>query len=152
MTTAAKRVVTGWTEAGEPGILFAGAAPVTVDFGEATASELWLTAGDGEDVRSRVDPAAREWELEPPRGGSAFRVVTYRPGAEVGLHSTSTLDYIAVISGELTLVLPDEEVVLGPGDTLVQRATPHGWANRSDEPCVMAAVLLDLPGDGEEAG
>jgi len=151
MTATTRRIVTGWNEAGEPGVLFAGPAPVTVDFGEAAASELWLTAGEGEDVRARVDPAAREWQLEPPRGGSAFRVVTYRPGAEVGLHSTATLDYIAVISGELTLVLPDEEVTLRPGDALVQRATPHGWANRSDVPCVMAAVLLDLPDEGEEA-
>lgn len=152
MTTETRRVVTGWSEAGEPGVLFAGPAPVTVDFGQATASELWLTAGGGEDVRAREDPAEREWELEPPRGGSAFRLVTYRPGAEIGLHSTATLDYIAVISGELTLVLPDEEITLRSGDTLVQRATPHGWANRSDVPCVMAAVLLDLSANGEEAG
>ncbi len=150
MTAGTTRIVTGWGEAGEPGILFAGPAPVTIDFGHATASELWRTAGDGEDVRARVDPAAREWQLEPPRGGSAFRVVTYQPGAEVELHSTETLDYIAVISGELTLVLPDEEVTLRPGDALVQRATPHGWANRSDVPCVMVAVLFDLSGNGEE--
>ena len=150
MTAATRRIVTGWSEAGEPGVLFAGPAPVTVDFGQTTASELWLTAAGGEDVRARVDPAAREWQLEPPRGGTAFRVVTYAPGAEVALHSTATLDYIAVISGELTLVLPDEELTLRPGDALVQRATPHGWANRSDVPCVMVAVLLDLPDDGEE--
>ena len=55
---------------------------------------------------------------------------------------TETLDYIVVVSGELTLVLPDEEVTLGPGDTLVQQATPHGWANHTAEPCVMAVVLL----------
>ena len=150
MTATTRRIVTGWNEAGEPGVIFAGAAPVSVDFGNATASELWLTDGDGEDVRARVDPAAREWQLEPPRGGSAFRVVTYEPGADVELHATATLDYIAVISGELTLVLPEEEVTLRPGDTLVQRATPHGWANRSDVPCVIAAVLLDLRPDGED--
>ncbi len=137
-----KRVVTGWGENGEPIALFTGAPPTTLDFESAQASELWVTAGSPAEVHARADAAAGEWELEPPPCGSAFRLVTYKPGAEVGVHATETLDYIVVVSGELTLVLPDEEVTLIPGDTLVQQATPHGWANRSTEPCVMAAVLL----------
>ena len=142
MTSTPKRIVTGWSDAGEPVALFNGAAPTTLDFGPTRASELWLTHGTPADVRVRDDAAAGEWQLDPPPGGSAFRLVTYEPGAEVDLHATETLDYIVVVSGELTLLLPDEELTLRPGDTLVQQATPHGWANRSTEPCVMAAVLL----------
>ena len=113
-----------------------------LDFGAAQATELWVTDAVPAGVRSRHDHAAREWQLEPPPGGSAFRLVAYSPGAEIDLHSTETLDYIVVIRGELTLVLPDEEITLHEGDTVIQQATPHGWANRSSEPCVIAVVLL----------
>ena len=58
-------------------------------------------------------------------------------------HSTETLDYIVVIFGELTLLYGDREIALGPGDSVVQQGTPHGWANRKDESCMVAAVLLD---------
>jgi quercetin dioxygenase-like cupin family protein len=137
-----KRVVTGWGENGEPIVLFASAPTTTLDFESAQASELWVTSGTPAETRARTDAAAGEWQLEPQPGGSVFRLVVYKPGAQVEAHATETLDYIVVVSGELTLVLPDEEVTLGPGDTLVQQATPHGWANHTAEPCVMAAVLL----------
>ena len=29
------------------------------------------------------------------------------------------------------------------GDVLIQRGTNHAWANRSDQPCRMAFVLID---------
>jgi quercetin dioxygenase-like cupin family protein len=137
-----KRVVTGWGENGEPIVLFAGAPATTVDSESAQASELWVTRGTPAETHGRTDAAAGEWQLEPQPGGSAFRLVTYKPGAQVDIHATETLDYIVVLSGELTLILPDKQLTLGPGDTLVQQATPHGWANRSAEACVMAAVLL----------
>jgi quercetin dioxygenase-like cupin family protein len=137
----ANRIVTGWNEEGEPVALFTGDVP-TLDFGTTQASEIWSTHGTPADVRVRDDAAAGDWQLDPPPGGSAFRLVTFQPGAEVDLHATATLDCIAVVSGELTLILPGEELTLRAGDTLVQQATPHGWANRSHEPCVIAVVLL----------
>jgi quercetin dioxygenase-like cupin family protein len=138
-----KRVVTGWDENGNATILFEGKPPMNPDFGFATASEIWITESTPADTNRSEDPTAREWQVEPPPGGSVFRTATYPPGAEVGMHATETLDYIVVIAGQLTLLYGDREIALGPGDTLVQQATPHGWANRSDEPCVVAAVLLD---------
>jgi quercetin dioxygenase-like cupin family protein len=40
-------------------------------------------------------------------------------------------------------VLGGEEIVLGPGDSVVQQpGVPHDWQNRSDAPAVMAGVLL----------
>ena len=29
------------------------------------------------------------------------------------------------------------------GDCIVQRGTNHAWVNRSDKPCLLAAVLID---------
>jgi hypothetical protein len=34
-------------------------------------------------------------------------------------------------------------VLLKPGDVLVQRGTNHSWSNRSDAPCLIAAILID---------
>jgi len=48
-----------------------------------------------------------------------------------------------MVEGELILLLEDSEVVLRPGDIVVQRGTNHAWANRSNAPCVVAFVLID---------
>jgi len=34
-------------------------------------------------------------------------------------------------------------VHMNQGDVMVQRATYHGWANRSSEPCKIVFVLID---------
>jgi mannose-6-phosphate isomerase-like protein (cupin superfamily) len=48
-----------------------------------------------------------------------------------------------VISGQVVLVVGDEEVTLGPGDSVVQQpGVPHDWQNRSAERAVMVGVLL----------
>ncbi len=137
-----RRVVTGWSDHGDAIVLFDGAPPTSLDFGVAQASELWVTRSTPAETRIGSDAAAGDWQLDPPAGGSAFRLVTYAPGAEIDLHATDTLDYVVVVSGELTLLLPEEEVALRAGDVVVQQATVHGWANRAAEPCVIAAVLL----------
>lgn len=138
-----RRVVTGWDANGNASVLFDGEPPNQLDFGFASAAEIWLTNSSPAATRVSEDPTLGEWKLEPPKGGTAFRVATYAPGAEVETHATETVDYIVVLSGELTLLLEDREVTLRAGDTLIQQATPHGWSNRAGEPCVVAAVLID---------
>jgi uncharacterized cupin superfamily protein len=59
------------------------------------------------------------------------------------MHRTRTLDYVVVIEGEAVLHLTDSEVVLGPGDVVVQRGTDHAWENRSDAVTRMAFFHLD---------
>jgi len=51
------------------------------------------------------------------------------------MQQTRTLDYVLVMSGEVTLVLDSEEVHLSTGDTVVQLGASHAWSNRSDAPC-----------------
>jgi uncharacterized cupin superfamily protein len=111
--------------------------------------------------------------LEPPRGGSVCRVVTFPPDdsykGKVGkkevqafyqamgspaastftasalhpyMQKTQTLDFCLVLEGEITLILDAQEVALRAGDTVVQRGTNHAWSNRSDQPCVIAFVLI----------
>ena len=62
-----------------------------------------------------------------------------------GMHTTATIDYGIVLTGNIVLELDAGEVELGPGDVVVQRATRHAWRNRSDAPCTMAFVLIASP-------
>jgi hypothetical protein len=38
--------------------------------------------------------------------------------------------------------MDEGETRLEAGDCLVQRATNHAWSNRSDEPCLVAFILV----------
>lgn len=58
------------------------------------------------------------------------------------MHRTETIDYVMVLSGELTLVLDEADVVLRAGDVLVQCGTNHAWQNRSDAPATVMFVLI----------
>jgi quercetin dioxygenase-like cupin family protein len=60
-----------------------------------------------------------------------------------GMHTTDTIDFIYVVSGEVWLELDDgQEVHLRPGDTVVQNGTRHAWHNRGSDPCQMVGVLV----------
>jgi mannose-6-phosphate isomerase-like protein (cupin superfamily) len=60
-----------------------------------------------------------------------------------GMHTTDTIDFEVVVSGEVVLELDDgAEKVLRPGDTVVQNGTRHRWANRGTEAAVVAVILL----------
>jgi mannose-6-phosphate isomerase-like protein (cupin superfamily) len=83
--------------------------------------------------------------------GAAFTELTEKlPGLtdvvepdNPGMHTTDTVDYDVVISGEVWLELDDgAEVHLQPGDCVVQNGTRHAWHNRTDQPCTLAVVLV----------
>lgn len=60
-----------------------------------------------------------------------------------GMHTTDTIDFEYVISGEVWLELDDgEEVHLRTGDTVVQNGTRHAWRNKGTEPCRMLVFLI----------
>lgn len=144
-----KRVVTGWSDAGEPVVLFEGEPPNQPDFGIATSSEIWTVDAVPAAYRGQDDPTVGDWRVEPPIGGVTYRIATYAPGAEVGVHSTHTVDVFTVLAGEMTMLFNDREIVLAPGDSVVQQATPHGWANRGSETCVAVIVLITAEGANE---
>jgi mannose-6-phosphate isomerase-like protein (cupin superfamily) len=60
-----------------------------------------------------------------------------------GMHTTDTVDFDVVVSGEVYLELDDgAEVRLQAGDCVVQNGTRHAWHNRSAEKCVISVVLI----------
>jgi mannose-6-phosphate isomerase-like protein (cupin superfamily) len=60
-----------------------------------------------------------------------------------GMHTTDTIDFEVILSGEVWLELDDgEEVHLKEGDTFVQNGTRHRWFNRGTVPAKIAVVLI----------
>jgi hypothetical protein len=148
------RVITGYDESGRPAVLTQGEPPVVIHAGRYTTTELWVS-DRGPITAALADASTRDWALEPPPGGACFRIVEIAgtgsgPAADGGAgaefqaaHATDTLDYITILRGEVTLVVGDSEVTLGPGDSVVQQpGVPHDWQNRSPDPAVMIGVLL----------
>jgi quercetin dioxygenase-like cupin family protein len=59
------------------------------------------------------------------------------------MHRTTTVDYIIVLKGEIYAIMDKDETLLRAGDILVQRGTNHSWSVRTNEPCIIAAVLVN---------
>jgi mannose-6-phosphate isomerase-like protein (cupin superfamily) len=150
------RVVTGRDKRGNPAIIQKGTSPTVVYAGKYTTTELWVN--DPAKPLTAGEPTVSEWSLEPPVGGACFRIVEIAPGDADGAaqdaggsghsgfqdeHHTDTLDFVAVLSGEVTLVVGGSEVNLRPGDSVIQQpGIPHNWQNRSIQPSVLVGVLI----------
>jgi len=116
------------------------------------------------------DPVTGPLILQPPKNGSVFRIVQFDPEipeelakldgksafSEMGaganivegarhpfMHRTDSLDYSVVLSGEIYMMMDEEEFLLKSGDVVVQQGTNHAWSNRGTEPCLIAFILVD---------
>ena len=70
-------------------------------------------------------------------------MVAYLEPDAPGMHTTDTIDFEYIISGEVWLELDDgKEVHLKAGDTVVQNGTRHAWHNKSSEPCRIVVCLI----------
>lgn len=169
------RFVTGEDAEGRSYFVFDGPTPNQVtEPGVPSAQVPWAT---GEAVAAGADPApaGHPFGFHSPRG-TVFRIADFPPDAQYDharlarfiddngvhasgpadpsrhfwFHKTQTLDYAICLEGEIYAMLDKEERLMRPGDVLVQRATNHSWSNRSDKPCRMAFVLIDLALEGME--
>jgi hypothetical protein len=78
-----------------------------------------------------------------PQVGSRWLIVKWPPDSDAFMHRTDTLDYDVVLSGQVTLLLENGEVVLRAGDSVVIPGVRHGWRAGPDG-CVSSVVLLAL--------
>jgi mannose-6-phosphate isomerase-like protein (cupin superfamily) len=135
-------------------------------------TDLWRTWSAPASNAGSEDGCRGPITLAPPERGSVFRMVQFPPDkdyigkwdADAGfggmgesgagaldrkaprheaMHKTRSVDYAFVFSGEIVAVLDREEVVMRPGDVLIQRGTNHAWSNRTDEPAIVGFVLID---------
>jgi len=59
------------------------------------------------------------------------------------MHVTPTVDYIVLLSGEISLQLDEGDAIkLKPFDAVVQRATNHSWVNTGREPALLMCVMV----------
>ena len=68
-----------------------------------------------------------------------------------GMHTTDTIDFDVVLSGEIWLELDHgAEVQLHQGDCVIQNGTRHAWHNRSSEPCTLAVAIVGAARPGQD--
>jgi hypothetical protein len=171
MVKPIRRVLTGHDARGKSVILSDGPSPHVLTLPEVPTfglTNLWVTDGAPADNAGIGDAAARPVVLEPPAGGTIFRIVEFPPDKTLagfdrnaafqamgaghavdqsaarhpGMHKTATVDYAIVLSGEIWALMDEGETLLRPGDVLVQRGTNHAWSNRGSEPCQVAFILV----------
>jgi hypothetical protein len=167
-----RRVVTGHDRDGKSMIAADGIAPNMKEmpsFPGLALTDLWETKGAPASNEGDKDAAERPIRLEPPAGGSIVRIVEFPPdstrpqnsdgregfkaigaghaqdksSADPMMHRTGTVDYIIVLRGEIYAVMEKGETLLKAGDVLIQRGTMHSWSVRGNEPCIVAAILVN---------
>jgi len=99
---------------------------------EETAMSVWVCPPEKEYLKKAKEndvDVVGEWQK--------------RFGDDFGMHTTDTIDYDIVLSGELWMELDDGvEIHLKPFDCVVQNGTRHAWRNRSSKNCIMLSVLI----------
>ena len=62
-----------------------------------------------------------------------------------GMHTTDTIDFEYIISGDVWLELDDAvQVHLRAGDTVVQNGTRHAWRNKANKPCTIVVFMVGV--------
>lgn len=157
-----KLVVTGHDAAGKSIFSQASEPPRSSAPG---SYELWST--QGEIVMPDSTPAESPAEIGyfPRESETCFKIVSVPPvkdrqGGDFSdqmppelarhfdpddpeMHTTDTIDYVVILSGEAELELDDgRKEQVRQGDCVVQRGTRHAWRVLGDEPLVLAATLI----------
>jgi mannose-6-phosphate isomerase-like protein (cupin superfamily) len=145
-----KRVVTGHDHDGKSVFVSISEPPRTVTSQYGTQhTYCWGISGPRVVPTGGDDPTLTMSSIFPATDATSFFVVQF-PGHHQGrIHTTDTVDYVTILSGELWLVLDNEaEVHLGPGDCVVQNGTQHAWHNRTPAPCVCVGVMVGAKHQG----
>ena len=131
---------------GESVVIADGESPNVVELNGSRIVRLWETgtlpvdlAVDG-DAGASAGNAYREEFV-----GSSLYIADIPPGSDlddIPLHRQQSLDYIAVLSGEIDLVMPGDTRRMKTGDVLVQAGTEHSWINPTDRYCRLLVVVL----------
>src|SRR5215831_21112277 len=119
---------------------------------------LWSADAPATYPNAGNNPAAPG--IFPPVGGIRFTMATYSPesgvvapeatpemhieeGDEPGMHRTDTTDFGVVLSGNIAVEVDDgAELLLSPGDVVVQNGTRHRWCAVGDPSATIAAFMI----------
>jgi mannose-6-phosphate isomerase-like protein (cupin superfamily) len=164
-----RRIVTGRNKDGKSFI----DKDTELQIGPHSWIDFWKTNFVPASLEDEFDVVSTAPSLEPPRGGTCFRFFEIPPqdpdltseqaqhaAAEAFaswgashcrvdtsrnpmMHTTSTIDYVVILRGKVTLIVDNGEVTLKPFDVVVQRGTNHYWLNYENEPALLMGVLVD---------
>lgn len=173
MARTIRRVVTGHNANGVATVISDGPATSILSRPNrpgVTLANLWQNDTTPAAMERHDDPVEGPLILHPPADGAVFRIVQFDPEdpealakldgkaafAEMGagdtvvanarhpfMHRTNSLDYSVVLTGEIYMMMDEEEYLLKAGDVVVQQGTNHAWSNRGTEPCQIAFILID---------
>ena len=168
-----RRVITGHNSSGKSIVVIDGPPARILGSDSRGLAEIWNTDNAPVNTRNETDRADIDVVLSPIANGSKFRFFAVAPedpslsdeereahvserfaamGAahervdtsrHAAMHLTKTVDYIILLSGEVTLLLDEDERDLKPFDVVVQRGTNHAWINKGKESALLIAVLID---------
>lgn len=168
-----RRVVTGHDEHGVAKVIRDDDATCILERPNrpgVTLTNLWQNDVTPAVMERHDDPVEGPLILHPPKNGAVFRIVQFDPEdpetlagldgraafAEMGaganvvvgarhpfMHRTDSLDYAVILTGEIYMMMDEDEILLKAGDTVVQQGTNHAWSNRGTEPCQIAFILID---------
>lgn len=141
------------------------------------SSLVWATPPGATVPDSADDWRSRQSSFHPETGGTRFLIVSFPPDSVMasgsfdpvaagneqlrmspgiaerfepdnpGMHTTDTIDYGIVLSGEISLEVDDGEIVhLKQHDVVIQNGARHAWRNRTNSPATMAFVLIGAAG------
>ncbi len=124
----ARRIVTGNSSNGKSHLVHDGPSPTRLDMGVGVVEQLWIDDPAKPDPTAFTDPVdVEKVYLQPRMNGSCFKIVTYCPEGHTseispeelartrsrfddggvrepdhpGMHTTRTIDYAIVLSGEI---------------------------------------------------
>ena len=94
---------------------------------------------EGGELPADLDITAALAEIDEKLPG----MIAYTEPDNPGMHTTHTIDFEVMLSGQVVCELDDgATVTLNPGDTFVQNGTRHRWSNPGSEPAVLFVALI----------
>lgn len=144
--TRLRRVVTSEDSSGRPVVIADGEPGNVVELNGTRISRLWESSGLPARLPLVTDAGVSAGNAyRPGFAGTSFYVAEIPGGKRapaIPMHRNTTLDYMAILAGKIAFVLPDREIVLQAGDTLVQGGNHHTWVNRWSETCLLLFVVV----------
>jgi mannose-6-phosphate isomerase-like protein (cupin superfamily) len=141
-----RRVVTSEDESGRGVVLFDGEPGNALELNGTRIVRLWETAAVPAELPLREDAGATAGNAyRAGFRGSSFYIAELPGGRRapgIPMHKNATVDYMAILSGRIVLKIETREIVLNPGDVVVQGGNDHTWINRWREPCLLLFVVL----------
>lgn len=135
-----RRVITGLNAEGKSCVLIDG--PL-VSLGGNGGLLAWRTEGLPADNSGTGDCPGGTFGFEMMHsGGSMFMVMDFAADGPAFWHATDTVEYIAMLSGEMVFETETGAVTLRAGDVLVDRGIVHSWRNDSGAPARAAITIL----------